>query len=315
MLWMIIGFSLACYAVIGNDSIQTLGTFLASNRRRPWWLLWAYLGSILAAVLIYGWYVNSGDVSYGRLSRIPEQTILWWHALPILALLFLTRWGIPVSTTFMALSIFTGSIVLEKIIMKSLVGYGVAFGTTLLIWAIVHQFEKHVLSKKGNESVHPFWVFAQWASTGFLWTQWLMQDLANIYVFVPRVVPVWLLFSSLALLLGFLAFLIRENGGKIQEIVLVKTNTLDIRSATLIDFFYGLILFYFKSVNNLPMSTTWVFLGTLAGRELILTLLLRHKSSNSITYRDIVMDLGKASIGLVISVLLAFGGTYLFTHF
>lgn len=313
MLWMVFGFSLACYAVIGNDSIQTIGTFLASNRKKPWYLIWAYLGAIMAAVLVYGWYINGGDVSYGRLAKIPAQTVQWWHTLPIIALLFLTRFGIPVSTTFMALSIFTGSIVLQKIIMKSLVGYGVAFTATFLIWLFIYKFEKsNYFEKRKNKGPNPLWVVAQWLSTGFLWTQWLMQDLANIYVFVPRDVPAWLLALSLVWLLALLAFMIKESGGKIQEIVLAKTNTVDIRSATLINFFYGLILFYFKSLNNLPMSTTWVFLGTLAGRELILTLMLKHKN-NKLTTNDIFSDLGKASIGLVISVSLALAGKYLFS--
>jgi len=314
MLWMLIGFSLACYAVIGNDSIQTIGTFLASNRKRSWVILWAYLGSILAAVLVYGWVVNGGDVSYGRLSKIPmNQAVQWWHTLPILVLLFLTRFGIPVSTTFMALSIFTGSVVLQKIITKSLMGYGIAFAATAVIWLLIHNFEKRVLSEKDDsQKPHSIWVAAQWLSTGFLWMQWLMQDLANIYVFVPRNVPGWLLASSLVWLLALLAFLIREKGGKIQEIVLVKTNTLDIRSATLIDLSYGLILFYFKNLNSLPMSTTWVFLGTLAGREMMLSMMLRHKTKSA-TATDIFTDLGKASLGLIISVGLALCGKYIFS--
>ena len=32
IIWMYIGFLLAAYSVIANDSIQTLGTFLASNK-------------------------------------------------------------------------------------------------------------------------------------------------------------------------------------------------------------------------------------------------------------------------------------------
>lgn len=310
MIWMLIGFCLACYAVIGNDSIQTIGTFLASNRKRSWWLMWAYLGSILTFVLVYGWFANHGDVAYGRLDKIPFMDAQWWHIIPILALLFLTRFGIPVSTTFMALSIFSGTLVLQKIITKSLLGYGVAFAATFAIWFLLAFFEKKILSKSKNDEVHPLWCVAQWASTGFLWTQWLMQDLANIYVFAPREVPAWLLILSLVTLLSFLALLIREKGGKIQEIVLDKTNTLDIRSATLIDFSYALILYYFKSLNSIPMSTTWVFLGTLAGRELILTLKLRHQSRSQSTLK-LFGDLGKACFGLIISVTLAFAGKYL----
>ena len=302
---------MACYAVVGNDSIQTIGTFLASNKKKPWFIVWAYLGSILTVVLLYGWYTYNGDVSYGRLARIPVQVVEWWHVLPMLALLFLTRLGIPVSTTFMALSIFTGgSVVLEKIITKSLVGYGVAFAATFVIWLGLAFLEKQTLHKK-DDKVSPIWTVLQWASTGFLWSQWLIQDLANIYVYAPRELPVWMLIPSILLLLGLLALLVRARGGKIQEIILAKTNTLDIRSATLIDFIYGMTLYIFKTVNDLPMSTTWVFLGTLAGRELILTLRLKHKS-RKLTITDVTSDLGKASLGLVISVVIAVTVRYFF---
>ena len=64
---MYAGFILAAYSVIGNDVIQTLGTFLSSNEKRPWWVLWLFAGSILSAVLIYGWTQYGGDVSYNRL--------------------------------------------------------------------------------------------------------------------------------------------------------------------------------------------------------------------------------------------------------
>ena len=50
MLIMWLGFILAGYAVVGNDSIQTLGTFLSSNEDKPWYVLWGFAGSILAAI-------------------------------------------------------------------------------------------------------------------------------------------------------------------------------------------------------------------------------------------------------------------------
>ncbi len=43
-LLMSVGFILAAYSVVTNDVIQTLGTFLASNQKRPWYVLWAFIG-------------------------------------------------------------------------------------------------------------------------------------------------------------------------------------------------------------------------------------------------------------------------------
>jgi len=76
------------------------------------------------------------------------------------------------------------------------------------------------------------------------------------------------LFISLVILLFMLGYIFYSRGGAIQQIVKSKTNTVDIRSATIIDFLYGLVLLFFKELSNVPMSTTWVFLGLLAGREI-----------------------------------------------
>jgi len=53
-IFMIVGFCLAAYSIVGNDVPQTLGTFISSNAHRPWWVLWLYTSSILAVVLMYG---------------------------------------------------------------------------------------------------------------------------------------------------------------------------------------------------------------------------------------------------------------------
>ena len=43
---MWIGFAIAGYSAIADDSIQTIGTFLSSNKHRSWWVLWIYIGMI-----------------------------------------------------------------------------------------------------------------------------------------------------------------------------------------------------------------------------------------------------------------------------
>ena len=60
---MWVGFAFAGYAVVANDSIQTIGTFIASNKHRPWWVLWLFIGGIMLATLGYSWFANSGDVT------------------------------------------------------------------------------------------------------------------------------------------------------------------------------------------------------------------------------------------------------------
>ena len=37
LIYTVLGFGLAAYSVIANDSVQTLGTFIASNERFKWY--------------------------------------------------------------------------------------------------------------------------------------------------------------------------------------------------------------------------------------------------------------------------------------
>ena len=72
---MFIGFLLTSYSIVANDAIQTLGTFLSSNSKRPWWVLWLFACSVLLAVFLYGWTVNDGDVACHMLCNINEIRI------------------------------------------------------------------------------------------------------------------------------------------------------------------------------------------------------------------------------------------------
>lgn len=267
IMWL--GFILAAYSVVGNDSIQTLGTFLSSNEEKPWYVLWVFAGSILAATLVYGWYTTGGDVSYSRLESYPFiEDITWPYLLPPLVLMVLTRTGIPVSTSFLVLTFFKPKGLVDMT-LKSVLGYALAFCLAIVVWQVVTRaLDKKFMDNPMTSDQKRNWTILQWCSTGFLWGQWLIQDFANIYVYLPRTLDRTSLFVSLGILLFMLAVIFYSRGGNIQKIVKSKTNTTDIRSATIVDFIYGLLLLFFKEFSNVPMSTTWVFLGLLAGREI-----------------------------------------------
>ena len=57
-IWALIGFSFAAYAVVGNDALQTLGTFINSNRRLPWWVLYLFAVTILVVTFFWGWSLS-----------------------------------------------------------------------------------------------------------------------------------------------------------------------------------------------------------------------------------------------------------------
>lgn len=309
---MIVGFSLAAYSIVANDAIQTLGTFLESNAKRPWWVLWIFACSILLSVVLYSWFANGGDPAYGRLEKfpMPEGGLNWLYVIPPIVILVLTRFGIPVSTTFLVLSIFAASNV-GGMLNKSIMGYLVAFAVAIALYFLVFRRLTEYFIKTQGEEAPKYWTALQWISTGWLWANWLIQDLANIYAYLPRQVEGWVMALSLVWLLVLHAWVFKERGGAVQSIVTSKTGTNDIRAATIIDFIYGIILFVFKEMSNLPMSTTWVFLGLLAGREFAIALHMHTRSKREVG-KIIGSDVGKAGIGLLVSLVLAFGLPWLY---
>tara|TARA_B100000424_G_C22871130_1_gene463893 strand:- start:112 stop:1077 length:966 start_codon:yes stop_codon:yes gene_type:complete len=300
LLYTIVGFTLASYSVIANDSVQTLGTWIASNSNKfKWYFMWMAASLVLLFTLWYGWYVNNGDISYGRLTKIPYQPIEWYHAVAPMILVALTRFGVPVSTTFLVLSAFASTVVLEKVLLKSAMGYIVAAAAAYLIWLAVSKFWE--TKKEIPESHEKWWRVAQWCTTGWLWFTWLSHDMANIAVFLPRQISVEIMLLISGVFVIGLAYMFHEKGGKIQEIVLSKTNVSYVRSATLVDLIYSIILWYFKGYNNIPMSTTWVFVGLLAGRELAFAT-INGKYKFKTVFPLVGRDFFKMMIGLALSV-------------
>jgi hypothetical protein len=411
MIVIVVGFMLASYSVVANDSIQTLGTFLYSNSHRKWWVLWLFSSSIMVAVMLNGWFNYNGDVSYDRLDKVyskmvefektndsidallveggptqdyleikealesikvglaaskevyladnstledeiliytpslellreksadaalPEELqtslaeavtlvdaanedmlghrnvgdfIKWYYILPPIVLLFLTQFGFPVSTSFLILITFQPA-VLGSMLTKSVSGYLLAFVVAFLVYILVMRFFESRWRNEKEKRISPFWVVAQWCSTAFLWSMWLIQDMANIFVYLPRPLPVFWLGFAIFWMVAVQAYIYYSKGGKIQQIVKSKTNTADIRSATIVDLIYGLVLYYFKIQSNVPMSTTWVFIGLLAGREFAFSLTSKKDALTLLSASKLMAkDLTKVIIGLLVSIGLAY---------
>ncbi|AXG74839.1 hypothetical protein DVK85_11605 [Flavobacterium arcticum] len=309
---MWIGFLIAAYATVSNDSIQSLGTFIESNKDKKWYLLWIYVGSLFLITVTISWVIYDGDVTYQRLldsdgnSKFPHpENFSFFMLMAPLVLLILTRLRMPVSTTFLMLSVFSSSSSgIVSMIGKSVSGYFIAFIASLIVWYFGYEY---IRKKFKSRKIHPMWVVGQWLVSGLLWSVWVMQDGANIAVFLPRRLGTgqFVAFSLIIFLgLGLLFYL---RGDKIQKVVSEKARISDIRAATLIDFTYALILIYKLFISTVPMSTTWVFLGLIGGREIAINLarLKKGKKHKTKAMRMIGKDFLFASIGLIISLILA----------
>ncbi len=311
-MWL--GFIFAAYAAVANDSIQSLGTFIESNKQRPWWILWLFVGAIFIATVTFSWLYFDGDVTYQRLlnpdgtSNYPHpENFSFFQIIAPLVLLILTRMRMPVSTTFLMLSVFTAdSSGITSMVGKSLTGYVYAFILSFIVWYLGYRLIKKYFKSR---TMHIGWSIMQWIVSGALWAVWVMQDGANVAVFLPRQQTGFQFFifaGTIFLGLGLLFYL---RGDKIQRVVSEKVRISDVRAATLVDFTYVILLIYKLFISTVPMSTTWVFLGIIGGREIAVSLSRKKKGKKHKikASKMILRDFSYAMIGLVISVALASG--------
>lgn len=308
------GFLFAAYAAVANDSIQSLGTFIESNKEKKWYVLWLFTGLIMLATLTFSYVYFNGDVTYQRLlddngnTKYPfDEDFSYFQIIAPVVLLILTRLRMPVSTTFLLLSVFSADVSgITSVVWKSVSGYILAFVLSFLIWYFAYDFISRYFKKR---KFHKGWMIVQWLVSGSLWAVWLMQDGANIAVFLPRKLELYQFLIFVGTIFFGLGILFYLRGDKIQEVVSEKVRISDVRAATLIDFTYVLLLIYKLFISTVPMSTTWVFLGTIGGREIAVSLSRRKKGSKHKhkALKLIGRDFLYATIGLVISVALASG--------
>lgn len=317
-MWL--GFVFAGYAAVANDSIQTLGTFIVSNSKRPWYVLWAFTALIFIGVVTFSFIYFDGDVTFNRIynpakypdlpqnSMYPQPTSFSFLQLAApLVLLILTRMRMPVSTTFLLLSCFTIQAKgITDVFVKSLSGYVIAFILSMIIWVVGYNLIRSRFKSRAHSRK---WVIAQWITTGTLWAVWLMQDAANIAVYLPRQLSIYEFLAFTAIIVAGLGLLMFQRGDKIQNIVNEKKRIDDVRAATLIDFSFALMLIYKLFVSTIPLSTTWVFLGIIGGREIAISIMRKKKGADhkKFAFKLVSRDMLLALIGLVVSVLLAMG--------
>lgn len=311
---MWVGFFFAAYAAVSNDSIQSLGTFIESNKQRRWWVLWLFTGTIFLGVVTFSWFYFNGDVTYQRLlndsgvTKYPHpENFSFYQIVAPLVLIILTRLRMPVSTTFLLLSVFSADTSgISSVVFKSWTGYIMAFVLSFAIWYFSYNIiRKYFKSRK----THIAWTVIQWTVSGTLWGVWIMQDGANIAVFLPRQQTGFQFIIFATAIFAGLGLLFYLRGDKIQQVVSEKVRISDVRAATLIDFSYVLLLIYKLFISSVPMSTTWVFLGVIGGREIAVSL-IRRKAGKKHKVKALKMvgrDFSYAMIGLVISIMLAIG--------
>ncbi|KZR87208.1 hypothetical protein MITS9504_00624 [Synechococcus sp. MIT S9504] len=265
-------------------------------------MIWICLATTF--ILIFGWFKYGDDPAWGLLSQFPlPGNFTFYYLIPPLTVAALTWWAAPIGTSILVLAAFspiqTSALITTSIfggvfaLMASAVVYGVA------LWILERRF---VVNPQDSHQLPRRWLILQWLSTAWLWCQWMIQNAASFYVYLPRKLSFFELLISIFVICCSIALIFAWGGGPVQKIIRRKANIHYIRSATLCDLVFGTILFTRAlSFSVIPMSTTWVFLGLLAGREL--ALVVRIKVSTPLAaFNQLAKDFFKAFVGVLVSV-------------
>lgn len=306
-----IGLTLAMFSTMTNDSVQTLGTFITSNSKVPWWKLWLYVSLLFIITITLAWLYNYHHLDFNRLKTIPySEGVKFVTFIPPILLIVLTYYKIPVSSTFLILSVFASQKAIGAVLVKTLSGYVIGFVLSYALWMLVIAVLKKQIVVDASDKKLKRWKFIQWLSTGILWVAWLTNNTSNVVVYVPRAFSVYGLVIFIILGVIMIGFTFYNRGGPIQEIVSEKNDMTNLRSMSIVNLCFAFVILGLGKISNVPMATTWVFIGILAGRELclaqlesdgVLTLRERYKKARKFILKDLIL----AGLGIAVSLSFA----------
>ncbi len=302
--WFMIAVS--SYTVIGNNYIQTIGSFIVNNKQKSI-NIWIFLSISFIATTLISWFIYEGGVDYLLLKNIEYQKDLdiIIVLIPLLLNIF-TKYGIPVSATFLIIPLFGTSNTIHIMITKTITSYFLAFMVSFFIWSFIYKNLTNII-KNTNEEVNKFWNIIEYITTGLVWIAWNILSICVFVVFVDRQFNIYELVIFNLIVIFILYLLINNSGGKIEKIIKEKRGSNNKKTTAIFNLLFAIILLYLQFFSNVPLTTTWVFLGLLAGKELAMTYvesnLFVSGRNMKASLAKIIVDLNKAVIGIVFSLI------------
>ena len=296
--------SLVTYNVIFNNSIQTIGLFIASNKNKGIFYNLLFFSSIFIFAVLLSWFLTEREVHYHLLDSIDYSEIeLQFLLLPIL-ISFLTKKQVPLSATFLIIPLFANSSTISSMINKTTVSYFLSLIGSLVIYKFLYTKYKNLLSDEKTDT-GKIWIVAEYVSTGILWFSWLTVSLCNFVIFLPRKFDITdiVLLSSIGIVTIYCILI--SNGGEIQKIIDQKSDVKNIKTTVIFNSLFAFTLLFIQHLDNIPITSTWMFLGVLAGRELAISVTTKRLAGEKyrLCLAKIWKDLRLAIIGIILSLL------------
>jgi phosphate/sulfate permease len=131
--------------------------------------------------------------------------------------------------------------------------------------------------------------------------------MSNLAIFLPRSLNIGEMVLVCVIIFFGLGIMLYQGGEKIQRVVDEKSRVKDLPEATVVNLLYAVVLFVFKIYSKIPMSTTWCFVGLLAGREIAMAFRKIGDKSLKEALAICFKDFAAVSFGFIASLLIGMG--------
>ena len=215
--------------------------------------MFLFIFSVFVFVILLSWFFFHKELHFGKLNSIPyDSNINIFHFMSPFLLMYLTSKKVPVSSTLLFATSFSSASILHTILTKTIQIDRFSFLIGFILWKYIYfllikKFEKYDWWTRFFEANNDtFWLIMQYVSTALLWLSWLFSNLSSVLIFIPREFDV----KSLIILFIFAAliifYLIDNMGGEMQQLIKNKKNTNNVKSATMINIVYGVLIYIFQ---------------------------------------------------------------------
>lgn len=297
--------AVSSYTVVANNYIQTIGSFIVNNKQK-FWSNWFFVSVNFTIATLISWFIFNGSLDYSFLKNVEYQKDLNIIIIfiPLLLNIF-TKYGIPVSATFLIIPLFGSNSTVHIMLTKTVTSYFLAFMVAFFVWRTIYKYFKNFI-KYEKDDLNFFWNFMEYITTALVWIAWNILNICVFVVFVDRDFSIYELLAVNIIVIFVIYIIMVNSGGQIEKIIRDKKDNANKKTTAIFNLLFAIILLSLEFFSNVPLTTTWVFLGLLAGRELALSYVEKGifaDKKSKISLVKIIKDLNKAIIGIVFSLI------------
>lgn len=295
---------LTTYHIMANNAVQIIGMFVASNDKKDKLKIWLLLSVIFVLTVLISWLFFDKQLHFSLLNSIQynENLSILLIFLPII-LYFFTKKNIPISATFLIIPIFSNNNTLQSMVVKTLISYFLSFTISFIFWYFLYIKYKNFIDIEKNNNKNR-WIIIEYLSTAMLLGIWLVTSTCTFTIFLPRVFTIkYLILFIIVGIFSILVILYNDNT-TIKKIIGNKSD-INYKSGAIFNILFAMIMLSVQYISKIPITSTWVFLGVLAGRELAIAVSKKNNNSLNIiqSLKNDLSDLYSAILGIIFSLV------------